>query len=79
MGGILVAVLIWLVLIAMTRSEIEPLTFSGNARHFDASARPWPDMRIDLNSADEAQLDLLCCDVFYLPRSRPFFLKGTSD
>lgn len=59
MGGILVAVLIWLVLITMTRSEIGSLTVSGNTRHADASTRPWPDMRIDLNSADEAQLDLL--------------------
>lgn len=58
-GGILAAGLIWLVLIAMTRSEIEPLTSSGSPHHALATARPWPDMRIDLNSADEAQLDLL--------------------
>lgn len=58
-GGILTAGLIWLVLIAMTRSEIEPPASSGDAQHALAAARPWPDMRIDLNSADEARLDLL--------------------
>lgn len=59
MGGILAAGLIWLVLIAVTRAEIEPPASSRDAHHALATARPWPDMRIDLNSADEAQLDLL--------------------
>ncbi len=58
-GRILIAVLIWFVIIAMTRSEIGSLTYSGNTRHAAASIPHWPDMRIDLNSADEAQLDLL--------------------
>lgn len=59
MGGFLATALIWLVLIALTRSEIEPQRSSGGAQHPLATARQWPDMRIDLNSADEAQLDLL--------------------
>ena len=55
---LLSAGLIGLVLIAMTRSEIEPRVLSREA-HRIASDPPWPDMRIDLNMADEAQLDLL--------------------
>ena len=59
MCGILFAVLIWLVLIAMIRSEIRPRSSSGDTHHDLVTASQWPDMRIDLNSADEAQLDLL--------------------
>lgn len=57
--GILAVGLIWLVLIAMIRSDFGPQTSSGDTHYDRATASPWPDMRIDLNSADEAQLDLL--------------------
>ena len=59
MGRILAAGLIWLVLIALIRSEIGPQTSSGDSHNNLVAANSWPDMRIDLNSADEAQLDLL--------------------
>lgn len=55
---LLSAGLIGLILIAMTRSEIEPRTLSQDAHHISSDPL-WPDMRIDLNAADEAQLDLL--------------------
>lgn len=58
-GRILAAGLFWLVLIAMIRSEIGPQASSGDTHKDRVTASAWPDMRIDLNSADEAQLDLL--------------------
>ena len=59
MGRILAVGLIWLALIAMVRTEIGPQTSSGYSHKDLVATSSWPDMRIDLNSADEAQLDLL--------------------